>query len=152
MRGSTARARASGGALLLAAGERDPALAHERLEALREVAHVLGELRDLGRPLGDAPSRSPSLRRTPKATFSRTVSEKRNVSWGTKPTAPRSVASGIRAHVVAVHEQRARRRVEEPREEADEGALAGAGRARRSPPWCRRAPGGRCRASTGSPS
>jgi hypothetical protein len=32
----------------------------------------------------------------PNATFSRTLAENRNVSWGTKPTAPRRTESGSR--------------------------------------------------------
>ena len=42
-----------------------------------------------------AHSEGSSPPRTPKATFSRTVAEKRKLSCGTKPTAPRSVSSGI---------------------------------------------------------
>ena len=65
---------------------------------------------------------------TPNATFSRTVSEKRNVSCGTKPTAPRSVASGSRRMSWPSTNTRAGRGVVEAREQRHERALAGAGR------------------------
>ena len=63
----------------------------------------------------------------PNATLSASVSENRNGSCGTNPIAPRSGASGSVAHVDAVDEHRARRRIVQPREQADQRRLAGAG-------------------------
>ena len=121
------RAR-EGGALLLPAGERD---ARARRPSSRSPAGSsrtsFASWADLRRPLhARSASGSP---RTPKATFSRTVSEKRKLSCGTKPTAPRSDGERDAPHVVAVDEERPRGRVPQAREEAHERRLAGAGRA-----------------------
>ena len=89
-------------ALLLAARQRDAALADHRVVALRKIGDVLVEARDRRRrrrSLGVAqrPGR-PSCRdlaSRPNATLSASVSEKRNGSCGTNPIAPRSTASGM---------------------------------------------------------
>jgi hypothetical protein len=79
-----------GGALLLAAGEGDAALAHRGVVAVGKRLDVGGDVGGLGgsddffvRGIG-----------TPKAMFSRMVSLKRKVSWGTKPMFWRRAASG----------------------------------------------------------
>ena len=108
-------ARAMRRALLLAARQRDAALADHRVVALREIGDVLVEARDgrgghdashpgvaaiaarsasSGDPVLDAAWRA-SCASSPKATLSASVSENRNGSCGTKPIAPRSTASGM---------------------------------------------------------
>ena len=59
--------------------------------------------------------------------FSAMVSEKRNGSCGTNPIAARSVASGNLAHVDAVEEDGAGRRLVQPRQQVDERRLARTG-------------------------
>ena len=81
------------GALLLPSGERDAALAHEGVVALGEVAARPCRAGRQPRPTRRGRGSS-SVR--PEAARSRAiVSEKRNVSWGTKPTARRRRSRGI---------------------------------------------------------
>ena len=130
------RAR-EGRPLLLAARQRDAALADHRVVALRERRDVLVEPRDAAAAArGSAPaSRRPSSPPpTPNAMLSAIVSENRNGSCGTKPMAPRSTRERQVAHVHAVDEHRARRRVVQPRQQADQRGLARPGRRRRAPP------------------
>ena len=85
------RAR-DGGALLLAARERDAALADDRLQPLRKRGDVAGESGQV-RGLVDLLVRRASAR--PKRMFSAIDSEKRNVSCGTMPIHSRSWRSGM---------------------------------------------------------
>ena len=59
--------------------------------------------------------------------LSASVSENRNGSCGTKPIAPRRTRQRNLAHVDAVHEHRARRRIVKPRHQVDQRRLARAG-------------------------
>ena len=78
-------------ALLLAAGERDAALAHDRVEALREPRDVGREPRGVNGAL-DLRARGVRPRERDVAA---SVSEKRNVSCGTTTTFRRRTGSGI---------------------------------------------------------
>ena len=122
-------ARAMRGPLLLAARQRDAALADERVVAVREIRRRpcrAGRRRPRRRmrSIDDALRPSPSRRGTPKAMFSAIVSEKRNGSCGTKPIAPRSARERNLADVDAVDEDRAGRRVVQPRQQVDQRRLA----------------------------
>ena len=71
-----------GGALFLAAGEGEAALADHGVEAFGELEDLGGDVGDWWRLLRPARSVASGL---PKAMFWRMVSEKRKVSCGTKP-------------------------------------------------------------------
>ena len=88
-----------GGALLLAAGESDAALADDGAEAGRELEDLVGDVGGAGggfdllcRERGWLLCRWAAG--TPKAMLLAMVVEKRKVSWGTKPMAERRVWSG----------------------------------------------------------
>ena len=76
-----------GGALLLAAGEGDAALADDGLEAAGKVEDLGGDVSGAG---GVLRSRARCVWATPRAMLSAMVEEKRKVSWGTKPMLARS--------------------------------------------------------------
>ena len=178
MRGSIDDRARDRRALLLAARQRDAALADHRVVALREsrrrpcragrrpprrrcaaVARRIS-LRPSARPAscpscssGRCPpslSAAPSSASSPNATLSASVSENRNGSCGTKPMAPRSDRERHVAHVDAVDEHRARRRIVQPRQQADQRRLARSRWRRRARPSGRPRSGprrGRARAS-----
>ena len=152
MRGSTYSARAMRGALLLAARQRDAALADARVVAVREVGDVLVEPRD-GRDLRarsmasaglePGPTTSPALGCTLTDGRSRTLA--RHLS-AQRPRSPQSCPRTERllrhdadraaqrrqrhlAHVHAVDEHRARRRIVQPREQRQQRRLARSGAA-----------------------
>ena len=74
--------------LALTARERQAALADHRVPPGRQPRHVGREARHVRRGLATPVSGAP------KATFSRSVREKRNASWGTKPIAARRSRAG----------------------------------------------------------
>ena len=112
-------------ALLLAARQRDAALADQRVVALRETPRRPCRAARRRPPrctasleVGVRRLRAGDLRRRTRCS-PRSVSENRNGSCGTKPIAPRSVGERDLADVDAVDEDRAGRRVVQPRQQAD---------------------------------
>ena len=83
-----------GGALLLAAGEGDAALADHGVEAAREFEDLVG---DVGGRGGFQDLLGAVASGRPKAMFCAMVSEKRKVSCGTKPMFAAQVGEGVLA-------------------------------------------------------
>ena len=125
IRGSRAMRAGQGGPLLLAAGEGDAALAHAGLVPVLESRPRPGRAGPPRPPPPRAPAARPPAR--PRPTFSRRVVGEQERLLGHE--AHRGAQPGERdlAHVHPVHEDRARRGIVEPREQAHQGGLAGAG-------------------------
>ena len=121
-----ARARARAVRCFWPAGEGDAALAHEGLEPLGELRHVLGRAAPPPPPSARARSRPSSAGMPEGHVLADRLREEerllRHVADG-----PAQRGQGELAHVVAVHEHRARRRLEQARDEGHQRALAGAG-------------------------